>query len=99
MQQGKFTEDELGAGANGANAEGAGADGTDMGEGGDESIDTLQLSVRASNCLKRANIYTIKELISHTKSDLGKIRNLGSKSVEEIIEKLSQFGYKLKEEE
>lgn len=99
LQQGKFTEDELGAGANGANAEGAGADGTDMGEGGDESIDTLQLSVRASNCLKRANIYTIKELISHTKSDLGKIRNLGSKSVEEIIEKLSQFGYKLKEEE
>ena len=57
----------------------------------EEKIDILQLSVRASNCLKRANIYTIGNLIGHTEGDLAKIRNLGKKSVDEIIEKLKDY--------
>ena len=51
-------------------------------------IEILDLSVRASNCLKRANIYTIGDLTERTEDDLSKIRNLGKKSVDEIIEKL-----------
>ena len=63
---------------------------------GDESIDRLQLSVRASNCLKRANIYTISDLIAHSEAELSKIRNLGKKSVDEIIVKLKDVGLELK---
>lgn len=60
-------------------------------------IDELDLSVRASNCLKRSNIYTLADLLDWTVDDLAKIRNLGSKSVDEIIEKLSAYGpYELK---
>ena len=59
-------------------------------------IEVLDLSVRASNCLKRANIYTIADLLEHTEDDLAKIRNLGKKSVDEIIEKLRDYGYNLK---
>lgn len=59
-------------------------------------IDVLDLSVRASNCLKRANIYTLADLTERTEDDLAKIRNLGKKSVDEIIEKLRKEGYDLK---
>ena len=59
-------------------------------------IDVLDLSVRASNCLKRANIYTLADLVERTEDDLAKIRNLGRKSVDEIIEKLEYEGYSLK---
>ena len=59
-------------------------------------IDVLELSVRASNCLKRANIYTLADLVERTEDDLSKIRNLGKKSVDEIIEKLKGYGYDLK---
>ena len=59
-------------------------------------IDVLDLSVRASNCLKRANIYTLGDLTERTEDDLSKIRNLGKKSVDEIIEKLKTYGYDLK---
>ena len=62
-------------------------------------IDVLDLSVRASNCLKRANIYTIGDLMTHTEDDLAKIRNLGKKSVDEIIDKLKNQGYHLKSNE
>jgi DNA-directed RNA polymerase subunit alpha len=59
-------------------------------------IDMLDLSVRASNCLKRANIYTLADLVDHSEDDLSKIRNLGRKSIDEIIEKLKSQGYDLK---
>ncbi|WP_301859887.1 DNA-directed RNA polymerase subunit alpha [uncultured Megasphaera sp.] len=59
-------------------------------------IDVLDLSVRASNCLKRANIYTLGDLVERTEDDLSKIRNLGKKSVDEIIEKLKDYGFELK---
>lgn len=62
-------------------------------------IDVLDLSVRASNCLKRANIYTLGDLVERTEDDLSKIRNLGKKSVDEIIEKLKDYGYDLKSNE
>ncbi len=56
-------------------------------------IDVLDLSVRASNCLKRANIYTLADLTERTEDDLAKIRNLGKKSVDEIIENLRILCY------
>ncbi|MCI1823287.1 MAG: DNA-directed RNA polymerase subunit alpha [Megasphaera sp.] len=62
-------------------------------------IDVLDLSVRASNCLKRANVYTLADLVERTKDDLSKIRNLGKKSVDEIIAKLEDYGYDLKSHE
>lgn len=62
-------------------------------------IDVLDLSVRASNCLKRANIYTLADLVDRTEDDLSKIRNLGRKSIDEIIEKLATEGYYLKAHE
>jgi len=62
-------------------------------------IDELELSVRASNCLKRANIYTLADLLEKTEDDLSKIRNLGNKSVDEIIEKLKTNEYELKKSE
>ncbi|KMO85435.1 DNA-directed RNA polymerase subunit alpha [Megasphaera cerevisiae DSM 20462] len=63
---------------------------------GQIKIDVLDLSVRASNCLKRANIYTLGDLVERTEDDLSKIRNLGKKSVDEIIEKLKDYGFDLK---
>lgn len=63
------------------------------------SIDDLELSVRAYNCLKRAGINTIADLLDKTLDDLGKVRNLGKKSIDEIKEKLESHpgGYHLKE--
>ena len=54
-------------------------------------IEDLELSVRAFNCLKRANIHTIGDLTGKSENELGKIRNLGKKSVEEILEKLQSY--------
>lgn len=56
----------------------------------DVSIDELELSVRASNCLRRGGIYTINQLLEKKRADLIKLRNLGSKSFLEIEEKLKQ---------
>ena len=63
------------------------------------SIDELELSVRAYNCLKRAGINTIADLLDKTIDDLGKVRNLGKKSIDEIAEKLSNHpgGFSLKQ--
>ena len=62
------------------------------------SIEELELSVRAFNCLKRAGINTIADLLDKTLDDLGKVRNLGKKSIDEIEEKLNNHpgGYSLK---
>jgi DNA-directed RNA polymerase subunit alpha len=60
------------------------------------SIEDMELSPRSSNCLKRANINTIEDLIKKTKTDMLKVRNLGSKSLEEIIFKLDAMGFSLR---
>lgn len=65
----------------------------------DMPIEDLDLSVRSYNCLKRANIQTVQELISRTEDDMNKIRNLGKKSLKEIKEKITELGLSYKEEE
>jgi DNA-directed RNA polymerase subunit alpha len=56
------------------------------------SIDDLELSVRSYNCLKRAGINTVEELTNKTSDEMMKVRNLGRKSLEEVIEKLKELG-------
>ncbi len=59
------------------------------------SIDELELSVRSFNCLKRAGINTVEELVNKTPDDMMKVRNLGRKSMEEVIAKLEELGLSL----
>jgi DNA-directed RNA polymerase subunit alpha len=59
------------------------------------SVDELELSVRSSNCLKNANIRTIGELTKKTEDDIGKTRNFGKKSLDEIKQKLNEWGLSL----
>jgi len=59
------------------------------------TIEELDLSVRSFNCLKRANINTVEDLISKTEEDMMKVRNLGRKSLEEVINKLAMMGLSL----
>ena len=86
-------------------AEGAGADiMVEKGDAGKEkvlemTIEELDLSVRSFNCLKRAGINTVEDLISRTEDDMMKERNLGKKSLEEVIQKLHSLGLDLKKEE
>ncbi len=86
-------------------AEGAGADiMVEKGESGsqkvlDMTIEELDLSVRSFNCLKRANINTVGNLIDKTEDEMMKVRNLGRKSLEEVINKLASLGFTLKKEE
>jgi len=61
----------------------------------DMSIDELELSVRSYNCLKRAGINTVKELCDKTSEDMMKVRNLGRKSLEEVLAKLKELGLSL----
>jgi len=63
------------------------------------SIEDMELSPRSSNCLKRANINTIDDLTRRTKEEMLRVRNLGSKSLDEIILKLEQLGLGLRVEE
>jgi len=63
------------------------------------SIEDMELSPRSSNCLKRANINTIDDLVKKSKEDMLKVRNLGSKSLDEIIYKLEALGLSLRPEE
>ena len=56
------------------------------------SIDELELSVRSYNCLKRAGINTVEELTNKTSEDMMKVRNLGRKSLEEVLAKLKELG-------
>ena len=62
------------------------------------SIDDLELSVRSYNCLKRAGINTVEELTNKTSDDMMKVRNLGRKSLEEVIEKLKELGLSFRSE-
>ena len=59
------------------------------------NIDELELSVRSFNCLKRAGINTVEELINKTPEDMMKVRNLGRKSLEEVLGKLKELGLEL----
>ncbi|MCX7711251.1 MAG: DNA-directed RNA polymerase subunit alpha [Clostridia bacterium] len=59
------------------------------------TIEELDLSVRSYNCLKRAGINTVEDLISRTEEDMMKVRNLGRKSLEEVLQKLAALGLSL----
>ena len=61
-------------------------------------IEDLDFSVRTYNCLKRAQINTVGDLVAKTMDEMIKVRNLGKKSLEEIIEKLDEMGLHLKDQ-
>ncbi len=63
------------------------------------TIEEMDLSVRSYNCLKRANIHTVEDLTNKTEDDMLKVRNLGKKSLDEVIYKLESYGLKLAEKE
>ena len=63
------------------------------------TIEELDLSVRSYNCLKRAGINTVEELANKSEEDMMKVRNLGKKSLEEVIQKLEELGLNLKPSE
>ena len=63
------------------------------------TIEELDLSVRSFNCLKRAGINTVEDLINKSEEDMMKVRNLGRKSLEEVISKLNSLGFNLSKEE
>ena len=63
------------------------------------TIEELDLSVRSFNCLKRAGINTVEDLINKSEEDMMKVRNLGRKSLEEVVNKLASLGFSLQEED
>ena len=63
------------------------------------NIDELELSVRSYNCLKRAGINTVEELTNKSQEDMMKVRNLGRKSLEEVLAKLKELGLQLNSSE
>lgn len=63
------------------------------------SIEDMDLSVRSYNCLKRANIHTVEDLTQKSEDDMLKVRNLGRKSLDEVIAKLNSYGLELKKSE
>ncbi|EGY80188.1 DNA-directed RNA polymerase subunit alpha [Peptoniphilus indolicus] len=63
------------------------------------TVEEMDLSVRSFNCLKRANINTVEELASKTEDEMMKVRNLGRKSLEEVINKLNELGLGLRQED
>ena len=73
-------------------------------EGGKEkvlemTIEELDLSVRSFNCLKRAGINTVEDLINRSEEDMMKVRNLGRKSLEEVVWKLASLGFSLRKDD
>ena len=63
------------------------------------AIEELDLSVRSYNCLKRAGINTVAELVERDEEEMMKVRNLGRKSLEEVQHKLAALGLSLRESE
>jgi len=63
------------------------------------SIDDLDFSVRAYNCLKRANIHTLQDLVNKDENEIMKIRNLGKKSLKEVLDKIKELGLDLRDGE
>jgi DNA-directed RNA polymerase subunit alpha len=86
-------DDDNGDGTFTESAEEAGAKTMEM------TIEDLELSVRSYNCLKRAGINTVAELVQKTEEDMMKVRNLGRKSLEEVKKKLAELGLSLAENE
>jgi DNA-directed RNA polymerase subunit alpha len=86
-------EDDNGEGTFTESAEEAGAKTMEM------TIEDLELSVRSYNCLKRAGINTVAELVQKTEEDMMKVRNLGRKSLDEVKKKLAELGLALAENE
>jgi len=62
-------------------------------------IEEMDFSVRSYNCLKRASINTINDLVNKSRTDMLKVRNLGLKSIEEVVQKLETFGLELRKED
>ena len=63
------------------------------------AIEDMDLSVRSYNCLKRANIHTVEDLTRKTEDEMLKVRNLGRKSLDEVIQKLESYGLSLSKKE
>ena len=63
------------------------------------SIEDLDLSVRSYNCLKRAGIHTVQDLVKKSEDDMLKVRNLGKKSLDEVMNKLQELGFNLRNKE
>ena len=63
------------------------------------TIEELDLSVRSFNCLKRAGINTVEDLLNKSEDDMMKVRNLGRKSLEEVIWKLASLGFSLRKDD
>jgi DNA-directed RNA polymerase subunit alpha len=63
------------------------------------TIEELDLSVRAFNCLKRAGVNTVQDLVSKSPEEMMKVRNLGKKSLEEVMAKLASLNFTLSEDE
>ena len=65
----------------------------------DMTIEELDLSVRSFNCLKRAGINTVADLLDKSEEDMMKVRNLGRKSLEEVIWKMASLGFNLRKDD
>ena len=63
------------------------------------TIEELDLSVRSYNCLKRAGINTVEDLTNKSEEEMMKVRNLGKKSLEEVLGKLAELGLSLRKDE
>ena len=63
------------------------------------TIEELDLSVRSFNCLKRAGINTVGDLINKSEEDMMKVRNLGRKSLEEVVWKMASLGFNLRKDD
>ena len=63
------------------------------------SIEDLELSVRSFNCLKRAGIHTLQDLVNRSENDMMKIRNLGKKSLKEVLDKVKELGLLLRDDD
>ena len=63
------------------------------------TVEELDLSVRSFNCLKRANIHKVEDLINKTEDEMMRVRNLGRKSLDEVIAKLASLGLSLRQED
>ena len=65
----------------------------------DIAIEDLELSVRAYNCLKRAGILTLHDLVDKSENEMMKIRNLGKKSLKEVIDKVKSMGLSFRDDD
>lgn len=63
------------------------------------SIEDLDFSVRAYNCLKRAGVHTLQDLVNKSENDMMKIRNLGKKSLKEVLDKIKELGLDLRDDD